>query len=495
MQFNENKRDIRTQGETENLAGGRAFNPQSPELALYKVVINNLLEDTYYESGEESLKKVVERFNAVTSEDPEFVLQLAEYARNEMYLRDISQLLLVLSANDPKTASYVEKYAPRIISRADELCTVMAIQTELFGKPMPSELLDGVEKALYNFDRYQYAKYFQDHKDWDFRDVLNVVKPNPEASERAENSDTNYQEIFEKIIRGGLDDYPEVDSLEPPETWEVVISEKGNTREAWLDVKDRMGLFGLIRNARNMRQAGLSGKEIFEEVDTEWIENAPLFPFRYYQSYKALKQEQLLDKYSSEFLQDAIDVSTQSVPEFLDNTLIAVDLSNSMTTTLSHQSNLTRKEIGALFGAITAKQGGEVWGFGDDAEKAPIDPTMPVVSIQETIRNMNVGMSTNGWKVIRQNMNTEFDRMIFFTDMQIWDSTWTNAGMKEDFDKYRSDYPETALYMIDLASYGSLQTPEGYDNVFNVSGWNDNIFDFIEHAEEPNEIIKEIKGR
>ena len=496
--FNENKRNLNTQGETENLAGGKAFDPQSPERALYEVVINNLIEDTYYESGEESLEKVEKRFEAVAEEDPEFALKLADYARNEEYLRDISQVLLVLAANHENTVEYVGEYAPRIISRADELCNVMAIQTELFGKPMPSELLNGVEKALYNFDRYQYAKYFRTSKDWDFRDVLNVVRPNPEESPRARESDTNYQEIFEKIIRGGLDDYPEVTPLDPPETWEVIVSKEGNTAEAWKKVKDRMGLFALIRNARNMRQAGLSGEEIFGDVDVEWIKNAPLFPFRYYQSYKALKQEQLLDNYSSEFLQDAVDISTESVPEFLENTLVGVDLSGSMETTLSARSNLQRMEIGALFGAITAKTGGEIWGFGEQAEKAPIDPTMPVLSMQESIMSMNVGHSTNGWKVVGKNLGNQFDRIILFTDMMLWDSTYgygTKTTLKEKFDKYREKYPETALYMINLASYGSLQTPEGYNRVFNISGWTDKIFDFISNAENPEEIIDEIKER
>lgn len=494
VKFNKNKRNLATQGETRNLAGGKAFDPQSPERALYEVVTNNLLENKYYESDEESLEKVKERFNAVVDEDPEFALKLACHARSDLNLRDVPQVLLVLAANDPKTVGYVEKYAPRIISRADELCNVLAMQTELFGKPMPSELLNGVEKALYNFDRYQYSKYFRTSKDWDFRDVLNVVRPNPEKDPLAQESDTNYQEIFKKIIKGGLDDYPEVTPLDPPETWEVVVSREGNTAEAWRKVKDRMGLFALIRNARNMREVGLSGKEIFGDVDVDWIKNAPLFPFRYYQSYKALKNEQLLDRYSSEFLQDAIDISTMHVPDFLENSLIGIDLSNSMNTPLSDRSTVTYKEIAALFGAITAKKGGEVWGFANVAEKAPIDPTNPIVNMQEDIIRMDIGTSTNGWKVIKHNRDRQFDRIVLFTDMQIWNSMWgSNSSTKGQLDKYRQNYPETALYMINLSSYGSLQTPEGYDRVWNISGWTDKVFDFMQSAENPGQIISEIK--
>ena len=37
-------------------------------------------------------------------------------------------------------------------------------------------------------------------------------------------------------------------------------------------------------------------------------------------------------------------------------------------------------------------------------------------------------------------------------------------------------------------------TPEGYENVYNVSGWSENVPSFIEHAENPTQIIEEIEA-
>ncbi|WP_311170887.1 hypothetical protein [Halobellus ordinarius] len=37
-------------------------------------------------------------------------------------------------------------------------------------------------------------------------------------------------------------------------------------------------------------------------------------------------------------------------------------------------------------------------------------------------------------------------------------------------------------------------TPEGYGNVYNVSGWSENVLSFIEHAENPKQIIEEIEA-
>jgi hypothetical protein len=34
-------------------------------------------------------------------------------------------------------------------------------------------------------------------------------------------------------------------------------------------------------------------------------------------------------------------------------------------------------------------------------------------------------------------------------------------------------------------------TPEGYEDVYKVSGWSENVLEFIEHAEEPLQVIDE----
>ena len=35
-------------------------------------------------------------------------------------------------------------------------------------------------------------------------------------------------------------------------------------------------------------------------------------------------------------------------------------------------------------------------------------------------------------------------------------------------------------------------TPEGYEYVYNISGWSENVLTFIEHAETPMQIIDDI---
>jgi len=146
---NPEKPSLTERTRTTNEAGGEAYEPFSDEFGLYKITLNNLLEDSYYDSADESFDKVWRRFDEVADTNPEFVLQLATYARQEEGFRDIAQLLLVLSANDPRTQAYVREYAPAIIDRTDEFNSVISYQKRGYGKPVPKPLKKGITDALH----------------------------------------------------------------------------------------------------------------------------------------------------------------------------------------------------------------------------------------------------------------------------------------------------------------------------------------------------------
>jgi hypothetical protein len=160
MKFNQTKESIAERTRTENHEGGEAFSPDSPELALTKVVINNLLEPTYYESDDEQFASVVEAFDAVADTNPEFVLKLAKYARQEENLRQIPQALLVLAANDERTQEYVRDYSQSIMHRADEPLKVLNFHIQYTGsKSIPNCLQKGIEDALHNYSEWEVAKW------------------------------------------------------------------------------------------------------------------------------------------------------------------------------------------------------------------------------------------------------------------------------------------------------------------------------------------------
>jgi hypothetical protein len=69
------------------------------------------------------------------------------------------------------------------------------------------------------------------------------------------------------------------------------------------------------------------------------------------------------------------------------------------------------------------------------------------------------------------------------------------STVREEFEAYRDAVaPEASLYLVDLAAYGDLVTPEGYEDVYNVSGWSENVLEFIQHAEEPMQVIDDVEA-
>jgi hypothetical protein len=505
MEFNKPKQTVAEATRTTNYEGGEAFEPADPRLALYKRTINQLLEGSFYESDDEQLAAVVRRFDAAAADNSEFVLQLAAYARQDLYLRDIPQVLLVLAANDDRfkddsDRSLIREWAPAIIRRMDETATALAVHDQLFGGTAPWPLRRGIEDALVTMaDAYALGKYELSRREVTLYDVFNRVHPEP--------IDDDQEVLFERFMRGDLDDYPDVEPLPSPNTWETVISEHGNTREAWEtlieDDEYTLPIFASIRNLRNMLEAGVDEDIVVGHLDLEAVRYAPLYPFRYYQAYTALQESDVQAPMVERWLEDAIDVAVGKVPDGLGQTFVAVDLSGSMDQPLSRNSTLRLKEVGALFGAILAEQGARVGGFGDNFRTVSMHPETPVLQRQQTVLGIDeeVGDSTNGWKALEflRERETTVERIVIFTDMQIWDSTpfvaRDDRTVKAEFDAYRDAVAsETALYLVDLASYGDLVTPEGYENVYNVSGWSENVLTFIEHAEDPMQVIDEIEA-
>jgi len=516
LQFNDTKETVEERTATTNYEDGEAFEPDSVELGLTKVVINNLLEDSFYESAEDSLDTVTQRFEACAQENPEFVLKLAKYARQEENLRQIPQLLLVLSANHDETQEYVRPYGEDILSRTDEPLEALAMHVELFEtKTVPNCLQKAIEDAMHNWNEWQYAKWDQPNKEWKYRDLLNLVHPRPRDDER--------DRIFGKIAHGNLDKYPDVEPLKQEDTWESSLSDDSDDRSKEEKYREQleegnMGLFPRIRQARDMLESGVTSEEIYGDVTDEWIRNSRLYPFRFYQAYKAVKGEGITSqrglgftrqssepdipteeqRAALEFLEHAMQVSTENLPDVLEDTFVAVDTSGSMNSPVSNDSDLQCVEIASLFGALVYERGADLAAFASDTEEFHGDRRNPVTTTMEDIQSMNVGGGTNGHLVpraLREYDRDSYSQVIVFTDMQMWnDGRYGGASFKDEWRKYANFNDDVSLYLVDLQSYGDLVTPDGEHNVYNVSGWSENVIDFIDKMENVDGMIREIES-
>ena len=327
----------------------------------------------------------------------------------------------------------------------------------------------GFAIAFGNFDEYQLAKYKGEGKEVKLVDVVNLVHP--------VHTEKNGSAIG-KLINGELKSH---------DTWESELSAVGSDAEAkkavWnrlLDEK-KLGYFALLRNLRNIISLGdesLKTKALNALVDRNAIKKSMVLPFRFATAYDELSK---IDTDAMRAISKACEIACDNVPKFGGKTLVALDVSGSM-------SSNRVADIASLFTAVLLKSNNcDLIVFSDNAKYAMVNPDDSVMTISKAIRYACGG--TNFPSVFRT-ANKKYDRVILLSDMQSWmqNSYWCNSP-KAAFEEYKKDCSagDCKFYSFDLAGYGTMQMPE--NDVFLLAGFSDKIFDLMSYLETDKKAI------
>ncbi|RLE08115.1 TROVE domain-containing protein, partial [Candidatus Aerophobetes bacterium] len=383
MKFN---KPTKGQAKTINYEGATSYKTDAKTELISRVLCSLVGEKKFYISGEKSNEELVALLKEVANQDPEFCLKLAAYARNEMYLRSVPQLILVEMANHPKVkkTGYVVKYAPYIIKRADEITEVIAYQLTKFNKPIPNSLKKAIAESFNRFDAYQLAKYNRGGA-VELRDAMFLCHPKPK--------DKIHEEIFRKLAD---------QTLEPPETWEVVISTKGSTKENWEAIIPKMGVMATLRNLRNFLLKDVNLEPVIARLtNPEKVKNSKQLPFRFLAAYRevekiATPKTQLV----LEAIAKAMELSIVNLPKLEGYTCIAVDNSGSMNSPLSERSSMEYRDIAATMGAALNKISNSiVVVFSDDAHFLTLNRSNDILSNVDRILSSCNPSSTNAYRV------------------------------------------------------------------------------------------------
>ena len=287
MSYNE---QLRCDYLTTNHEGALAWR-MTPEWELYTTVVTTMgVEDKFYESGDERVRRIADLVRKV---EPEFVAQLAVYTREEMHLRSVPLLLLVELDCCHQGDTLVSKAVGRTIQRADEITELLMCYLWRTGKPdlsgLSNQLRKGLAEAFNKFDEYQFAKYNRKNREVTLRDALALVHPKPKDDRQAD--------IFRKI---------KSDTLETPVTWETELSAVGQRhfdseeekeeakREVWrkLVQSHRLGYMATLRNLRNMLKLGMDEETMQMVCDyianPEAVRKSKQLPFRFLSAFLEL---------------------------------------------------------------------------------------------------------------------------------------------------------------------------------------------------------------
>lgn len=476
--------------QTKNLAGGEAFE-LSDKVKLYNMVACWMVGEPkfYNDSTDEDSttnvdRTIFETIDRVVQHDPEFVLKLAVYCRNELYLRTAPQVLLgeVALASKGTPKPLVRKATPKIVRRADELMSVIAyIQSKIgnigSGSPqgsLPASLKRGLADTFHNFKEYHFAKYDNRNRAVKIEDVFRLVHPGAK--------DDTEKALYKKIIEK---------SLKSVDTWESIISNEGSNTESWNKAAKVMPIMALIRNARNLIQNKADLSILVSKLtDKEIILKSKQFPFRFFNAYRSVQQNGV--EFESQkvlnAIETAMELSVENIPEIKGNTILASDCSGSMTCQMGRSVTKPAEIAGVMF-AIANRVCENSLSYLFDSQVYQVNPAGRAGSILQYVSDLTKqfnGGATYGHLVINNLIANKIkaDRIIFFSDFQMYDNKQSWQGNPESLHRSIMTYrrtinPEFRVYSIDIAGYGSTQTPENDPKSLMVSGFSEKLLKYI----------------
>lgn len=453
---------------TINLAGGKA-REHSPEMELIVSVLSTFLEDKYYEKGDGRQNRIKKLIKEVK---PEFVGKLAVMARNEFHLRSVSHLLVGELSRLHRGDNLVSRVVEKIAERPDDLVEIIAY----LGKPIPKQIKKGIRQSLLKFSRYQLAKYKMSDKKVKLVDLFNLTHPNPCLANEEQ------RKAWKDLIE---------DKLKSEETWEARLSAGENKEKVWEDMisNGKIGYMALLRNLRNISEQ--ANKETRKNAckiiaDEERVKASKQLPFRFYNAYQNVKNQDMLQAIS-----EALEHSLSNVPKFDGKALVAVDSSGSM------DGDPIQKA--SIFAAALVKSNDtDLILYDTNLKEIKFLRNEPVLTLAEKIQKEAMGGGTQTSLVYKyaferlREGNLKYERIIILSDNESWVeglgySSFRYDSVQDYFTAYRKEN-DCFVYAIDIQGYGTKDI--GGNRVFHLAGWSEKMFDFMKWIEKENELVE-----
>jgi hypothetical protein len=402
-----------------------------------------------------------------------------------------------------------------VLQRADEPGELIACWLARYGRKMPIGLKRGAadavsrlytEKSLLKWDTAEAAVRFGD--------VIELVQPRYHAKAYGTWRDGLYRHAIERRHGRGnaipehldtLRRHASLMALPVPErramlahehaaqtlrdagmTWESLAGwlQGPMDAEAWQAVLPSMGYMALLRNLRNLDQAGVPD-DVAEGVarkltDPDEVARSRQFPFRFLSAYRAAPS--LRWSYP---LEKALNLSLANVPALGGRTLVLVDRSPSMwMQKFSDRSDMPWADAAAVFGAAIALQAGaadlvEFWGH---SQPVRFSRGESVLKLTERFSFQPAPGGTDIPSAVKGNLRADHTRVVIVTDEQtrpgyLPSNMWGNGhgGMQPTLidDLIPRHVP---LYLWNFGGYSAGATPSGTVNRHTFGGLTDAAF-------------------
>jgi hypothetical protein len=414
----------------------------SDEQALRRSVLGCMLwENQFYESG----ITIADRIRGLVPRvEPAKVAALALEARTKMKLRHAPLLLVREMARYATHRALVAETLVQVIQRADELAEFVAIYWAEGKVPLSGQVKKGLAAAFPKFDEYALAKYDRANV-VRLRDVLFLCHAKPMNAAQAE--------VWKRLIAG---------ELVTPDTWEVALSstsaELGDKRARWerLLADRKLGALALLRNLRNLKEAGVAEELVLTALDAMRTER--VLPFRFLAAARYAPQWE-------DGLERAMFRALSGTAPLKGRTVLLVDVSGSMTARLSQKSEMLRTD--AAYGlAVLLREICERVAVYTFSDRAKLVAPRRGFALRDAMEQSQAHGGTELGRALQQvDAAEQYDRIVVITDEQSHD---------------RVPAPKGKSYMVNVAS---ARNGVGYRPWTHIDGWSEAVVEYIRELE------------
>lgn len=489
-------------------------------------------EKTFYEGVDERATRFKDLVHRAALDDPTWTYGLLTWLRGPGNLRTVAIVGACefvkarLDAGPAKTSASAwndrrhdanevgmnRSIIDRVCQRADEPGEVVAYWASQYGRRLPMAVKRGVADATKRLTNERAVlKYDTASHGYRLGDVIDLTHPRAKAPWQGQlyghaldrrhgreidmialHKETDLDMIFaDHTLRTMVNVQGNREALLDPHnlkaagfTWEDALSLGGSgldKKRLWeaLIEADALGYMALLRNLRNLDEAGVSDalaqRVAAKLVDPEQVRRSRQLPLRFLSAFREAPSLRWAWP-----LEQALDLSLQNVPQLDGNTLVLVDTSGSMSAPLSSRSRLQRWDAAALFGIALARKCGAAevvsyaGGWGSRQTKA-FDLREGASLLASLNRWESQGYFLNGGTdtagAVRHHLKPHHSRLVILTDEQ------SHTGVEHAVPSH------VKFHTINLAGYRYGHAPASGENRWTFGGLTDNVFHTMMHVE------------
>jgi 60 kDa SS-A/Ro ribonucleoprotein len=481
-----------------NLAGGLAYARTDTRAEIISVVLNSMLNgNSYYQSEKNIIDSII---NLMAANDAEFLAKLMVYTRNTANLRSVSHILAVKLAEDVKGSSFMKSALTKTIVRPDDMTEMVSLwNARNEGKNIPNSMRRAMKIALESkFSEYHLAKYKQDRAAVKLKDIVKMVRPNPNIGKYSSEN------VFKDLIEG---------KLAMAETAQTVNAGSTGTNRAEsygkMLAEGTLGYMAGLKNIKNILDSAESLSTIEKQtlVDNmcKLFENgkmchkAKVLPFRFTQALSAMNNisfDSILKKQIRKSMEVGFKYSAENL-ELVgpgERVALLLDESGSMgwAGPAPQPFDIGKTMMASMIAGLDADRTvGYLWADRCKEVKIPESPF-------DFIENTNTqGGGTDVFAPLNKliESKTVVDLVVIFTDMQMYSVNSGRNTLTDKFKEYKKISPKAKLIFWNLSECGGATPMAIKHDVMEISGFSDSMLAVIPKLlKDKDALIKEIEA-